>query len=56
MNKIITRPSKIDKNVRVLYAGNHYISLPDIDINDASIKSINIISLSNLNCNIKCNT
>ncbi|MGI1691828.1 glycoside hydrolase family 125 protein [Thermoanaerobacter uzonensis] len=47
MNKIITRPSKIDKNVRVLYAGNHYISLPDIDINDASIKSINIISLSN---------
>ncbi|KKC28861.1 hypothetical protein CDSM653_02247 [Caldanaerobacter subterraneus subsp. pacificus DSM 12653] len=47
MNKIVTRPSEIDKNMRVLYAGNHYISLPEIDINDASIKSLNFVSLSN---------
>ncbi|EGD50131.1 hypothetical protein TheetDRAFT_3058 [Thermoanaerobacter ethanolicus JW 200] len=38
MNKIITRPHEIDKNVRVLYAGNHYISLPEIDVEKASIK------------------
>ncbi|MEQ6358351.1 Meiotically up-regulated gene 157 (Mug157) protein [Thermoanaerobacter thermohydrosulfuricus] len=47
MNKIITRPHEIDKNVRVLYAGNHYISLPEIDVEKASIKNLNIVSLSN---------
>jgi len=47
VNKIITRPHEIDKNVRVLYAGNHYISLPEIDVEKASIKNLNIVSLSN---------
>ncbi|SFE64126.1 Meiotically up-regulated gene 157 (Mug157) protein [Thermoanaerobacter thermohydrosulfuricus] len=47
MNKIITRPHEIDKNIRVLYAGNHYISLPEIDVEKASIKNLNIVSLSN---------
>lgn len=47
MNKIITRPSELNKNEKVLYAGNHYISLPEISIEDTSVKSLNIISLSN---------
>jgi len=28
MNKIITRPEEIVKNEQVLYAGNHYLSVP----------------------------
>lgn len=47
MRKIITKPSELEENVRVLYAGNHYISLPEINIEDASIKSLNIVSISN---------
>jgi hypothetical protein len=47
MGKIITRPSELEENVMVLYVGNHYISLPEIKIEDASIKSLNIVSLSN---------
>ena len=47
MNKILTVPKVIEKNEPVLYAGNHYISLPEIRIGDASIQSLNIISLSN---------
>ncbi|MGB9808856.1 MAG: metal-independent alpha-mannosidase, partial [Caldanaerobacter sp.] len=46
MEKIITRPKEIDKNERVFYSGNHYVSLPEI-YEDGSIKSLNIISLSN---------
>lgn len=47
VNKILTVPEEINKNHQVLYAGNHYICLPEISIKDASIKSLNIISLSN---------
>lgn len=47
MNRILTTPKEIDKNERVLYTGNHYISLPNISVKDASIKSINIVSLFN---------
>lgn len=47
MNRILTVPEEINKNHQVLYAGNHYICLPEISIKDASIKSLNIISLSN---------
>lgn len=47
MNKILTVPEKIEKNRQVLYAGNHYISIPEISVKDASVKSLNIISLSN---------
>ncbi len=47
MSKILTTPKEIDKNERVLYAGNHYISLPEIDPYDASVRSMNILTLSN---------
>lgn len=47
MNKILTTPKEIETNERVLYAGNHYISLPEINTNDASIRSMNILTLSN---------
>lgn len=47
MNRILTTPKEIDKNERVLYTGNHYISLPNISVKDASIKNINIVSLFN---------
>ncbi|MGI5997998.1 MAG: glycoside hydrolase family 125 protein [Lutispora sp.] len=47
MKKILTVPKEIYKNERILYAGNHYISLPEINSKDASIKSLNIISMSN---------
>jgi len=47
MNKIITRPEEIVKNERVLYAGNHYLSVPIIDCQNGAIKNINVVSLSN---------
>lgn len=47
MNKILTTPEEIEKSERVLYAGNHYISLPEISVIDASVISMNILSLSN---------
>ena len=47
MNKIITRPKEIVKNEQVLYAGNHYLSVPIIDCQNGAIKNINVISLSN---------
>jgi hypothetical protein len=47
MNKIITRPEEIAKNERVLYAGNHYLSIPIIDCQNGAIKNINVVSLSN---------
>ena len=47
MNKILTRPKELNENPRVLYTGNHYISLPEINNADASITSLNIVSLSN---------
>jgi len=46
MNRILTVPKEIEKNERVLYAGNHYISIPEISTGDASIRSMNIMSLS----------
>jgi len=45
-NKIITRPEELDRNERVLYSGNHYISVPIIDCKNGAIKNINITSLS----------
>ncbi|HYF81629.1 MAG TPA: glycoside hydrolase family 125 protein [Clostridia bacterium] len=47
MNKIMTTPKEIEINERVLYAGNHYISLPEISTYDASVRSMNILTLSN---------
>jgi hypothetical protein len=47
MNRIITRPEEIVKNERVLYAGNHYLSVPIIDCQNGAIKNINVVSLSN---------
>ena len=47
MNKIITRPEEIVKNERVLYTGNHYLSVPIIDCQNGAIKNINVVSLSN---------
>jgi uncharacterized protein len=47
MNKIMTTPKEIERNERVLYAGNHYISLPEISACDASVRSMNILSLLN---------
>jgi len=47
MNKIITRPKEIEKNDKVLYAGNHFISIPMIDCRNGAIKNINVVSLSN---------
>lgn len=47
MNKIITKPEEIIKNEQVLYAGNHYLSVPIIDCQNGAIKNINIASLSN---------
>lgn len=46
MNKIITRPGELSENPRVLYAGNHYLSLPEIDP-EGGIHSLNVISLAN---------
>jgi len=47
MNKILTTPKEIEMNERVLYAGNHYISLPEISTKDASVRSMNILTMSN---------
>lgn len=47
MVKIITKPNELENNEQVLYAGNHYISVPEIHYQDGSIKGINLISLSN---------
>lgn len=47
MNKILTVPKEIHNDSRVLYAGNHYISIPAISSADASIRSFNIISMFN---------
>ncbi|MGE5631195.1 MAG: hypothetical protein ACM3TR_08885 [Caulobacteraceae bacterium] len=47
MNRILTTPKKIEQNKRVLYTGNHCISLPEIDIADASVKGMNVVSLFN---------
>jgi hypothetical protein len=43
---ILTRPEEIVKNERVLYAGNHYLSVPIIDCQNGAIKNINVVSLS----------
>jgi len=47
MNRIITRPEEMVKNEQVLYAGNHYLSVPIIDCQNGAIKNINVVSLSN---------
>ncbi|MBO8126792.1 MAG: glycoside hydrolase family 125 protein [Firmicutes bacterium] len=47
MNKILTTPEELAANPRVLYTGNHYLSLPEIDPETTAIKSLNLISLSN---------
>lgn len=47
MAKIITKPKELEKNEQVLYAGNHYISVPEICCTDGSIKNLNIVSLMN---------
>jgi len=43
---ILTRPEEIVKNERVLYTGNHYLSVPIIDCQNGAIKNINVVSLS----------
>ncbi|MFZ5352282.1 MAG: glycoside hydrolase family 125 protein [Bacillota bacterium] len=47
MNKILTVPKVLDNNIRVLYTGNHFISVPEIDTMNASVKSLNIVSIRN---------
>lgn len=47
MKRILTTPGEIYKNRRVVYAGNHYICLPEINPIDLSIENLNIISTSN---------
>lgn len=46
MNKILTVPKEISDNQQVFYAGNHYISIPEINM-DGSVKSLNLISKRN---------
>lgn len=47
MEKIITKPKELERNPQVLYSGNHYISVPEINCQNGVIKNINLISLSN---------
>ncbi len=47
MKKLLTVPEVLKENQRVLYAGNHYISIPEIEAGSAAIKSINTISMRN---------
>jgi len=47
MNSIITKPTEIETNEQVLYTGNHYVSIPEIDPYGGTIRSCNVISLSN---------
>src|SRR5690554_562993 len=42
--KILTTPRELKENRRVFYTGNHYISLPEISDEDASVQSLNIVS------------
>jgi hypothetical protein len=44
---IITKPKEIEKNIPVSYTANSYIAIPDIDIDNGGIKSLNITSLKN---------
>jgi len=46
MTKIITKPKEIVKNEQVLYAGNHYLSIPIIDCQNGAIQNINVATLS----------
>jgi|GEM_PF-1202286 len=46
-NRIFTRPKELENNELVLYAGNHYLSLPVINPRNGAIKNINVVSLSN---------
>ena len=39
MNKILTAPKEIEDNERVLYADNHYISMPEISTSDAPFQT-----------------
>lgn len=47
MNTIITKPLEIESNMQVLYTGNHYISVPEIEPDSGAIQNINFVSLSN---------
>jgi len=47
LSKIYTKPKEILNNEEVLYAGNHYISLPEIDPTTAIVRSLNIGTISN---------
>lgn len=47
MNRLLTTPKEIERNERVLYAGNHYISMPEISTGDAAVRSMNLLSLFN---------
>ncbi len=46
-NRILTIPIELDKNEQILYAGNHYLSLPIINPKNGTIKNINVVSYSN---------
>lgn len=46
MTKIITKPKEIVKNEKVLYAGNHYLSIPIIDCQNGAVQNINVVTLS----------
>ena len=47
LNKIITKPKELEGNQQVLYAGNHYISVPEIEYGTGVVRNINLVSLSN---------
>ncbi|GAB4114292.1 MAG: hypothetical protein Kow00103_07780 [Candidatus Caldatribacteriota bacterium] len=46
-NQIFTRPRELEKNDPILYAGNHYLSVPIINPQNGTIKNINVVSFSN---------
>ncbi|WP_353892302.1 glycoside hydrolase family 125 protein [Proteinivorax hydrogeniformans] len=43
-NKIITKPNELVENVKVLYTGNHFISVPIIDCETGGVKNFNVMS------------
>lgn len=46
MHKILTVPKEISENKQYFYAGNHYLSIPEINL-DGLVKSLNLISKRN---------
>ncbi|MEW6624445.1 MAG: metal-independent alpha-mannosidase [Bacillota bacterium] len=43
-NRIMTIPREINENQVVLSTGNHYLALPEVDVQSGSIKNLNVTS------------